>query len=82
MIDAPTGSPTSENARVLTGTSTSEAVAVKLNTVNSSTDRSPTGSNTGGTFTSFTVTVIVSESLRPGDPSSVTTTSNVYDPAP
>jgi len=50
---------------------------VLANDTDSSTDLSPTGSNTGATLISLTVTSIVSESDRSPVPSSVTTTSNV-----
>ena len=81
VIDAPAGTdpaPSSnENVNEFAGASASEAVAVNDTNTPSSPDWGPTGSNAGATFTSLTVTVIVSRSSRFGVPSSVTTTSNV-----
>ena len=62
-ILAPAGAPASKlNASELAGRSASVAVAVNDNSVNSSTVWSPIALSTGATLTSFTVTVIVSES--------------------
>ena len=76
VITAPAGAPLRVKVKVSGGRSTSEAVAVKLSRVSSLMVWSPTGSKTGAVFTSLTVTVIVSVSLRLGVPSSVTTTVN------
>ena len=46
-------------------------MTVKAKRFSSSTDLSPIGSSTGASLTSLTVIVIVSESLKLGEPSSV-----------
>ena len=58
------------------------AVAVKDSGLFSRTPRSPTASNTGATFTSFTVMATTSESVRDGTPLSVTITVTLYTPGP
>ena len=55
---------------------------MNVSNVSSTTVRLPTGSSTGAVLVSLTVTVIVSRSSSAGVPSSVTTTSNGYEPGP
>ena len=77
VILAPVGSPNKLNTRVWTGKSESVAVAVKFNVSNSTTDWLPILAKTGAVLTSFTVTVILSLSVKFPVPSSVTITSKV-----
>ena len=73
LMDAPDGSPDSENDNDCAGTSESVATAVNDNGVSSSTDWFPIGLSTGETLTSFTVMVIVSLSDSvPSDATMVT----------
>src|SRR3989304_26239 len=65
VMDAPSGAPgPREKVRVLTGMSESDAPAVKVKRMPSSTVFGPMVSSTGAAFTSFTVMVMVSESMR------------------
>src|SRR5207247_743414 len=80
---APAGAPgSSEYVNVLAGISGSVAVTVSVIAVPSLTDRSPIGANTGGRFTSLTVTVKVFASLRLGEPLSLTRTVMVMGVVP
>ncbi len=82
-IDAPAGAPASRlKVKLFAGRSGSLAVAVKVSAVPSSTVLSPMAARTGDALTSFTVTVIVSESLNAGEPLSVTRTVIVNEPGP
>src|SRR5262245_31610332 len=78
-IAAPTGAPTRLNVSTCAGRSASVADAVKVNSVNSITERLPIAPSSGAALASMTVTVMVSVSLRLP---SLTTTSNVYVPGP
>src|SRR6266571_4585475 len=83
VIVAPGGEPeSSEKQSVLGGISGSVAVAVKARVEPAATALFPIGARTGATFTSFTVTVIVSKSLRGGLPLSVTRTVTGRPPGP
>src|SRR5687768_13206727 len=75
-ITAPAGAPSNKNTNPFAGTSTSVAVAMNDSCADALTVRLPIAPNTGATFTSLTVTVIVSRSSSAGEPSSVTTTWN------
>src|SRR5688572_348753 len=81
-MNASGGAPSNENRKPFAGRSGSVAVTVNDSSVPSLTVRSPTALNTGGTLTSLTLTVIVSRCSNTGEPSSVTTTSKVYEPGP
>ena len=65
--------------KIFAGISASVAVAMKVNSMSSSVALFPIGPRTGATLTSFTVTVMVSQSLSAP---SLTQTSNVYTPGP
>src|SRR5262245_14529795 len=72
---APAGAPGSRlKVSVLAGTSASVAVAVKVSVLPSLTDLLPMAARIGATLTSLTVMLIVWESLRAGEPLSVTRT--------
>ena len=58
------------------------AVAVNVKRLPSLTVRLPIAASTGATLTSFTVIVIVSESLSAGEPLSVTRTVTLKLPGP
>src|SRR3990172_6128453 len=62
--------------------SASVAVAVNVTGLPAVPDLLPIGASTGATFTSLTVTVIVSKSLSAGEPLSVTRTVIGYGPEP
>src|SRR4051794_33930277 len=73
LIPAPEGAPGSRlKLSACAGRSGSLAVAVKVSAFPPLIDLFPIGLSTGGALTSFTVTVIVSESFRGGEPLSVT----------
>src|SRR3990172_643692 len=83
LIVAPAGAPVpSENERVWAGMSPSVAVAVNVPGLPAVPDLGPIGASTGATFTSFTVTVIVSVSFSGGGPLSVTRTAIGDEPGP
>src|SRR3990172_9126717 len=83
LIVAPAGAPVpSENERVWAGMSPSVAVAVNVTGLPAVPDLGPIGASTGATFTSFTVTVIVSVSFSGGVPLSVTRTVIGNEPGP
>ena len=83
LIESPGGSvPPSENTKLFGGRSGSDAAMNTETTSSSPLEGLPGLVTTGARFTSATVTVMVSESLSTGDPSSVTTTSNTYTPGP
>jgi len=72
---APEGAPgSSENVKAFAGRSTSVALAVKVSGTPCVPALFPIAAKTGAVFTSFTMTVIVSEALSGGLPSSVTRT--------
>ena len=80
---APLGAPASRlNVSVLAGTSASVAEAVNVSRLPSFTDLFPSEASSGATFTSPTVTSIVSKSSRLGVPLSVTRTVMLYVPGP
>src|SRR5207247_1085053 len=73
LMEAPAGAPASRlKVNVWAGRSESAATAVKVRRLLSAMDLFPIEARTGGTFTSVTTIVKVSETLKGGTPLSVT----------